>query len=135
MEVNPIISQEEMTGLLGRPLQSVEIQNYDLYLQIAVLKLEDLLCIKLSNVQPIPADLKLVIARCFALNVEEQNEVGHHGINRKQVEDFSISYETDADSPMVNFVKLNSTTLDKYSQCQGEIRSGKVRCGDCFRCV
>ena len=32
----PIISQDLMTALIGRPLTSAEVENYDLYLGIAV---------------------------------------------------------------------------------------------------
>lgn len=58
-----------------------------------------------------------------------------HGINKKQVEDFSISYETDVSSPMVMFVDQNAATIDKYGKCQAKTRSGKVICGDCLRCI
>lgn len=125
----PQISQDQMAALLGRPLSTVEQENYDLYLSIAILRLDDLLCIKIEDMEAIPADLMLLIARCFATILQEQNDAAGHGINRKQVEDFSISYFEDPDSPMVLFVKQNSATIEKYGQCQAPIRSGKVCCG------
>lgn len=131
----PIISQDQMAALLGRPLDAVETENYSLYLQIALLRLDDLLCIKIEQMADIPADLQLVIARCFATILQEQNMAASHGINKKQVEDFSISYDEDPSSPMVLFVDQNSATIEKYGACQGSIRSGKVACGDCIRCV
>lgn len=131
----PIISQDQMAALLGRPLTTVETDNYNLYLQIALLRLDDLLCIKIEEMANIPADLQLLIARCFATIIQEQKMAADHGINKKQVEDFSISYESDPSSPMVLFVDQNSATIEKYGACQGSIRSGKVIYGDCFRCL
>lgn len=129
---NLIISQDTMTALLGRPLSDMEKANYDIYLQIAILRIEDLLCIKLPDMEEVPMDLQLVIARCFAAVTLEQQDVANHGITNKKVEDFSISYDKDVKSPMVVFVEQNSATLDKYSQCQGPIRSGKVCYGNCL---
>lgn len=134
-EEQPKISQEQMAALLGRPLATAETENYDLYLQIALLRLNDLLCIKIEEMASIPADLQLLIARCFATITQEQSMAANHGINKKQVEDFSISYEADPSSPMVLFVDQNSATIEKYGACQGSIRSGKVICDDCFRCI
>lgn len=129
---NPIISKEEMAALLGRPLKTVEDTNYDLYLSIAVLRLNDLLCLDLKSMGELPADLKLLIARCFATITEEQSTGADNGVKSKKVEDFSITYNDTVDSPMVVFVKQNEAALDKYSRCQGPIRSGKVCCGHCL---
>lgn len=136
MSKEPIISQELMASLLGRPLSAVEINNFELYLNIAVMRLNDLICINIQEMDDIPVDLKLLIARCFAAVPTEQEATSMHGVNKKQVEDFSISYESDVDSPMVAFVKQNEATINKYNQCTGTIRSGKV-CSDCqmFRCI
>lgn len=135
MENQPIISQETMAALLGRSLSTIEVNNYLLYLDIAILRLNDLLCIQIEGMENIPADLQLLLARCFTTVTMEQEATSNHGINRKQVEDFSISYFEDASSPMVDFVKQNGPTIDKYGQCQARIRSGKVINGDCFRCI
>lgn len=130
-----LITQDEMSALLGRPLSSSELDNYQLYLQIAILRIEDLLCIKLGDYREIPADLKLLLARCFSTISLENTAVSNHGINKKQVEDFSISYIEAPDSPMVEFVKLNAPTIQKYGECQAPIRSGKVCCGNSIRCI
>ncbi len=130
-----IISQDQMAALLGRPLSAIEKDNYNLYLNIAILRLDDLLCIKLEEMEDIPADLQLLIARCFATVLQEQGASANYGINKKQVEDFSISYKEDAASPMVEFVRLNGATIEKYGQCQAPIRSGVVCHGDCLRCI
>lgn len=135
MSDTSIITPDEMTGLLGRPLSSTETAQYSIYLEIAQLRLEDLLCIKFADISPIPADLKLLLARCFAVISQEQTDVANHGVNRKQVEDFSISYFENADSPMVVFARQNSSIIDKYGQCQAKIRSGRTACGDCFQCI
>lgn len=131
----PIITKDQMAALLGRPLSSVEDKNYELYLNVTALRLDDLLCTDIANMQNIPADLQLLIARCFATVLQEQETAANHGVNRKQVEDFSISYFEDATSPMVEFVRLNAATIDKYGQCQAPMRSGEVCRGDCFRCI
>jgi len=44
-----MIKQEELVKLLGRDLSPTEIANYDLYLNNAVERLEDLLCIQLCG--------------------------------------------------------------------------------------
>lgn len=125
-----VISQEEATALLGRPLSETEQTNYDLYLKIAILRLNDLLCIKLDEMAALPIDLKLLIARCFATIASEQTASASHGITNKKVEDFSISFDADATSPMVAFVDQNSATIDKYGMCQGPVRVGGCpRCG------
>lgn len=134
-EEQPIISQDQMAALLGRPLSTLESENYELYLAIAVERLNDLLCIKLADMAEVPADLKLLIARCFQAITLEQDNANNHGVSNKKVEDFSISYFEHTSSPMVNFVELNKATIEKYSNCQAHIRSGKVACGDCFRCI
>ncbi len=128
----PQISKEQMAALLGRPLSSLEENNYSLYLSIAILRLDDLLCIKIEDMGELPADLQLLIARCFATVRQEQEDSSRHGVDKKQVEDFSISYFEDPENPMVMFVKQNAATIEKYGQCQAPIRSGEVCCGHCL---
>lgn len=129
------ITQQEMSALLGRPLSNVETDNFELYLEIAILRLDDLLCLKLEDMDDLPADLKLLIARCFATIVSEQEATASHGVTNKKVEDFSISFDASADSPMVAFVAQNSATIDKYGECQGPIRSGVKICGGFCDCI
>lgn len=135
MSNEPMISQSEMAALLGRSLGDVEKNNYSLYLQIAILRLDDLLCIKLEDMADLPADLQLLIARCFATIVAEQSQTASHGITNKKVEDFSISFDANIASPMVAFVQQNSATIDKYGMCQGPLRTGGAclvpPCGEC----
>lgn len=133
MDNSTIISQEEVAALLGRSLTNVEKTNFALYLQVAILRLDDLLCIRLESMSALPADLKLLIARCFATIVAEQTASASHGVTTKKVEDFSISFDANATSPMAAFVDQNSATIDKYGMCQGPIRSG-ARCVPCGGC-
>lgn len=136
MNDTPIISQDTMAALLGRPLDSMEVENYALYLQIAVDRIEDLLCIEVASFEELPADLELLIARCFATIRPEQRAISNYGISSKKVEDFQINYHTELTlqtSPMETFVKQNASIIDKYGQCQAEIRSGCTN--DCIRCI
>ena len=131
---NPIISKETMAALLGRSLSTVENTNYDLYLDIAEMRLEDLLCTS-ELPESIPADLQLLIARCFATIASEQKAFSELGVSNKKVEDFSISFEAEAKAPMTLFVEQNLSIIDKYSECQASIRAGGG-CGcDCIRCI
>lgn len=132
MSNEPIISQEDMAALLGRPLSKTETNNFEIYLQIALLRLDDLLCIKIEDMDEIPIDLQLLIARCFDAVIKEQKSSADYGVSNKKVEDFSISFDVNVDSPMVAFVRQNGGIIDKYGRCQGPIRSGKVCCGHCI---
>lgn len=118
------ISKTEMAALLGRSLTPNENTNYDLYLELAISRLEDLLCITLPSSKP--TDLKLLLARCFDVLAAE-NSLADGVVSQKRVEDFSVSYDTsDQSSPMVKFVKVNGALIAKYSECQGRIRSGRL---------
>ena len=128
----PIISKQDMTALLGRSLKDVEDSNFELYLKIAIARLEDLLCT--SIVAPLSVDLQLLLARCFGTIASEQTVADGHGVSSKKVEDFSINYDLEADSPFVQFVKTNQATIAKYSECQGKVISGK-RSHDGIRCI
>jgi len=131
----PIISQDTMAALLGRPLEVVEVENYALYLQIAVARLEDLLCLKFEELGELPVDLQLLLARCFGVITREQGDTKNFGVSSKKVEDFSINYDTGAAnmSAMEVFVRQNASIIDKYGQCQAKLRSGRT--DDCFRCI
>lgn len=131
MNEEPIISKQEMASLLGRSLTAIENTNYDLYLKIAIIRLEDLLCITFPSSKPV--DLMLLLARCFGV-ISTENTLSTDGgtVESKKVEDFQVTYDTsDQSSPMVKFVRLNSGLIAKYSECQGKIRSGKLY-GDCL---
>lgn len=130
----PIISKENMAKLLGRSLSTTEDNDYELYLDIAIMRLEDLLCLK-SLPDELPVDMQLLVARCFGVIATEQSVDGEN-IKEKRVEDFSISYDTNSqDTPMSKFVKMNISIIAKYSQCQGKIKSGELRYGCCIHCI
>lgn len=130
----PIISQEDMAKLLGRSLSSAETNAYQMYLDIAEVRVEDLLCLsKLPSEMPI--DLKLLLARCFAV-ISVENTLDGENVESKKVEDFSITYDTNSEeTPMSKFVKENSSIIAKYTECQVKIRSGERIYGDCFYCI
>lgn len=132
--MDPIIPQDEMAAYLGRALSATETENFELYLKLAQTRLEDLLCAKI--VTPLPVDLALTLARCFAVISLEQNEQSDLNITTKKVEDFSLTRKSgdEAETPMVNFMRINDRVLTKYSRCQGAIRSGEIH-GDCIRCI
>lgn len=133
-EQNPILSQADLEAFLGRPLSTTESDNIELYLELAVERVKDILCFT-SLPKPLDAELKLLIARCFDVITQEQKTAGNQGITNKKVEDFSISYDLNSDSPMVFFLKQNRAIILKYSECQAKIRTGDVRHGNCVRCI
>lgn len=133
---NQILTKEQLEAYLGRPLTPTEGSNINIYLELAILRLKDLICVEdLPDDGTIPADEALLLARLFAVITEEQKSANQHGVSNKKVEDFSISYDVSADSPMSYFIKENYDTLMKYSQCQGKIMTGDIRRGECFRCI
>lgn len=82
---------------------------------------------------PLPADLQLLLARCFGVISSEMESNANQGIQTKKVEDFSISYDKDADA-MTSFVNQNQAILTKYSECQADFRVGGSH-GNCIRCI
>ena len=121
----PVLLQDEVVALLGRPLSEVEIKNFNIYFEIADLKLKDLLC--LSNLpNPIPADLKMLLAKMFGSIKAMQDFEYNNGIESKRVEDFSINYTADKKNPMSLVLSNESATLLKYSQCSSGIMHGKT---------
>ena len=70
-----------------------------------------------------PADLQLLLARVFAQGSTEQTT--DNLVKSKKIEDFSVTYKDAVTYD--EFVLTNSSTIDKYSQCnQGLIRNGSV---------
>lgn len=131
----PVIQIEQMEALLGRSLTEVESANYELYLDLAVGELENLLCRKITT--PVPQGLQLLVARCFAAKILEQaSTTSSFNITGKRVEDFSLTLDGNL-TPMESFVTTNTALLKKYSECQGKIRSGRVnyRGSNCIRCI
>jgi hypothetical protein len=70
-----------------------------------------------------PADLQLLLARLFAQNTTDQTT--DNQVKSKKIEDFTVTYK---DSPTYDeFVLSNSSTIDKYAQCNvSQIRHGAV---------
>lgn len=133
MNNTPIISKEDMAKLLGRSLTDVEDKNYNLYLDITVERLQDLLCLT-EIPDPLPLDLQLLIARLFGIIVVEQR-ANLDNIQSKKVEDFSVTYDNNStETPMSKFININQVAIAKYSQCQGAILHGRI-CDDRFRFI
>lgn len=133
-EQNQILSQEDLEAYLGRPLSTSEIENIDIYEALTAERVKDILCLT-SLPDPLPAELKLLFARCFGVIALEQTATENQGVSNKKVEDFSISYNLNSDSPMAFLLKQNKAIILKYSECQAKIRTGDVRHGECFRCI
>lgn len=129
------LKQDDVKALLGRSLNNVEEENFQLYYQIAVTRLEDLLCRPLTDilteldVEELPVDLKLVLARLFgSLTAENASEIG---VEKKDVEDFSISYNDDINKIFALTVQQNAQTIMKYAKCCA-IRNGRTLREDCL---
>lgn len=129
------LKQDDVKALLGRSLNNVEEENFQLYYQIAVTRLEDLLCRPLADilteldVEELPVDLKLVLARLFgSLTAENASEIG---VEKKDVEDFSISYNDDINKIFALTVQQNAQTIMKYAKCCA-IRNGRTLREDCL---
>lgn len=121
----PVITQDEVVSLLGRPLSEVETKNFNIYLEIATVKLKDSLCCD-SFPDPIPVDLKLVIAKMFGSIKATQDFERENGVTTKRVEDFYINYTAERKSPLSVVVFNESATIAKYSQCSSGIKHGKT---------
>lgn len=128
-----LLTKAQTEALIGRSLTKVESDNFDLYLKIAVARLEDLLCTTLTTpLEPVP---QLLLARCFGAISLEQAATANTNVTSKKVEDFSITYGDKDGSPMEAFVKQNANDLEQYSECQAKIRQGKVCHDDSVRCL
>ena len=136
MNPQPIISKEQMAKLLGRSLTTVEDTNYQLYLDLTVQRLSDLLCIpELAEYEVFQIDLQLLIARLFSIIGVEQR-TSYENIESKKVEDFSVNYDANSkETPMSRFINTNLATIAKYSQCQGKVLHGRLFYGDGFRFI
>ena len=129
-----ILTQQETEALLGRSLSSKETENYDLYMDLAESRLLDVLCLT-AYPEEIDNELKLIIAQMFSVIVLEQNAITDSGTTSKKVEDFSITYGSNPETPEVTFERTYARIIAKYSQCGFKFRSGRVGNGDCIRCL
>ena len=126
-----LLTKAQTEALIGRSLTTVESTNFDLYLKIAIARLEDLLCTTLTS--PLDPVMQLLLARCFGVITQEQNATADTNITSKKVEDFSVTYGDKDGSPMEAFVEQNANELERYSECQAKIRQGKVCHDDSIR--
>lgn len=121
------IELSQVSALIGRSLTSIETSNFDLYEEIAEMRLSDLLCRPLSDLADendrLPVDLQLVLARIFG-TIRAENSA-EHGIERKKVEDFEITFKDEKNPILAETIQANSATILKYSACGG-IRHGRT---------
>lgn len=129
----PILDEDDVEALLGRPLSSVESDNFDVYLEIAEMKVKDMLCLS-KWPDNMPIDLKMLIAKYFGTIQAEQDYARDDGVTSKKVEDFSISFSTDRKNPMSLFLASEAATIAKYSECGFGIKHGKTIYDDGIRC-
>lgn len=121
--------QTKIAALLGRPLTPAESAAFDDYLEIASTRVSDLICITLTDLlaelqaETLPSDLALVVARFFGA-ISQENQM-QPAVASKKVEDFSITYNTDADI-FAAVIDQNMPTLAKYSHCGCTMRHGRT---------
>lgn len=138
--MQPTINKSTMSALLGRSLTTVEEDNYTTYLDLAIARILDILCME-ELPDPIEIDLQLLIARCFDLIGQEQEyaQNGYKEVEMKKVEDFQVTYANNyykqEEAPMSKFVKVNMATIAKYSQCRSEVLHGRLCYGDGIRFI
>ena len=122
------LTTTECEAFIGRELTEHEVQNFDLFLQVAESRLNNLLNRDVSEIAA-PSDLtliKLLIARLLAVIADEQAEAQARGVVAKAVEDFKIEYDKNAKTPFAEFVRQNEDLLNKYTACSGEMRAGRT---------
>lgn len=130
-----ILTVKETEALLGRSLSSTETENFALYMGLAESRLLDVLC-RTEWPAEIDNELKLIIAEMFSVIVLEQNAITDSGTTSKKVEDFSITYGSNPETPEVTFERTYARIIAKYSECGFKFRSGKVGAdGNCIRCI
>lgn len=128
-----LLTEEETAVYLGRPLTSAEKDNFNAWMELAQERLLGVLC--LTEFPELDATLKLLLAQMFGVVSLDLKALTDSGITSKKVEDFSITYESNPDSPEVVFEKTFAKEIAKYSNCGLNIKSGKVIYGDCVRCI
>lgn len=129
-----LITKTETEALLGRSLSSAETTNFDLYMSLAEKRLKGLLCLQ-AYPQTIDDNMKLLLAQMFGVIVQELGSVANTGVTSKKVEDFSITYESNPDSPEVVFESTYADIIALYSECGLGFRSGRIGDGKCLRCI
>ncbi len=95
------LTTTECEALIGRELDQNEVQNFDLFLNVATLRLNNLLSRDIAEIIA-PEDLtliKLLTARMMAVISDEQAQAQTRGIAAKAVEDFKIEYDKNAPTP------------------------------------
>ena len=110
-------SAEECAVLLGRELTLNELNNYPLFLAVAVARLDALVKAdidQLANDNNLPL-IKLLLARLVGVIADEQEAAQNRGVVAKAVEDFKVEYDENSSTPMDEFVRLNLDLLKLFT--------------------
>lgn len=124
-DYEPAMEQNEVEALLGRSLSESETQNFNIYLEVAETKLKDLLCMK-TRPDPMPTDLKMLLAKVFGSIKETQDFEKENGVTSKRVEDFAVSFSENKANPLTLVLINESATISKYSACSDGIIHGET---------
>lgn len=108
-----ILKSDTVEALLGRPLSRTETDNFELYAEIAEQRLNGELLRNIGDMDPVPAELKLVLARFFGVIAAENSSSG--AIASKRVEDFYITFR-EGYKPMDEVIAQNASIIAKYRQ-------------------
>ncbi len=123
-----LLTTSECEALIGRELDKNEVQNFGLFLNVATLRLNNLLGRDIAEITA-PEDLTLIellTARMVAVISDEQAQAQTRGIVAKAVEDFKIEYDKAANTPFAEYVHQNEDLLKKYTAATGEMRAGRT---------
>jgi len=108
-----MLTQDEYELYTGKP-SKLSDEDWNNIVELAALRLAGLLCLD-ALPEPLPADLKLLLANLIYLMLEARGDKAL--VTSKKVRNFTINYENDTSSA---FAKLNSRYGDiiaKYSAC------------------
>lgn len=122
------LTTTECEAFIGRELDKNEVQNFDLFLNVATLRLNNLLGRDIAEITA-PEDLtliKLLTARMIVVISDEQAQAQTRGIVAKAVEDFKIEYDKSANTPFAEYVRQNEDLLKKYTATTYEMRAGRT---------
>lgn len=130
-----ILTKEETATYLGRPLTSAENDYFEAWMELAQTRLLGVLCLS-EYPEEVPSGLKLLIAQMFGVVVKDLKAIQDSDVASKKVEDFSVSYGSNPDSPEVVFEKTFAREIAEFSKCGRGVKSGRrLRSGDCVRCI
>lgn len=125
-----MLTQDEYQLYTGKT-SKLSDENWGNIVELAALRLAGLLCLD-ALPEPLPADLKLLLANFIYLMLEMRGDKAP--VTSKKVRNFTINYGNDTSSA---FAKLNERYADiigKYSACGSGFAVEKSTrcCNGCF---